>query len=229
MKQSWKALSLCVLVLIVATGFLTVGCGGGGNSKIRFVNASPNSPTLNILIDGKSVNSGLGFGFPTSYMSVSSGSRVLEFQPVGTTNDVVKATVNIASGTNNTYILENFLSNIRGAQYVDNQTTPTTGDAQIRVINAAASVTAVDIYLVPSGTNPTSVPATLSNVQLGGTTPYITEAAGQFVVFFTQPNFPNNLYVDSGVLTFNSLQNRTIIGLSNPNGGFSSITLADLN
>lgn len=229
MKQSWKALSLCVLVLIVATGFLTVGCGGGGNSKIRFVNASPNSPTLNILIDGKSVNSGLGFGFPTSYMSVSSGSRVLEFQPVGTTNDVVKATVNIASGTNNTYILENFLSNIRGAQYVDNQTTPTTGDAQIRVINAAASVTAVDIYLVPNGTSPTSVPATLSNVALGGSTSYINEAAGQFVVFFTQPNFPNNFYVDSGVLTFSSLQNRTIVGLSNPNGGFSSITLADLN
>ena len=98
----------------------------------------------------------------------------------------------------------------------------------IRVINAAASVSSVDIYLVPSGTDPTSVTPTASSVALEGSTPYINETAGPYVVFFTQPGFPNNIYIDSGALTFNSLQNRTIVGLSTL-GGFASITLPDLN
>ncbi len=229
MKRSWTMLSLCAVVLLVAVGLLTVGCGGGGNSKIRFINASPNAPAFNVLIDGKTVINGLGFGFSTAYMTVSSGSRLLQFQPVGTTNNTLMPTVNIAGGTNNTYILEGFLNNIKGVQYVDNQTAPASGNAQVRIINAAASVGATDIYLVPSGTDPTSVPATASNVQLGGATSYITETAGPYVIFFTQPGFPNNIFIDSGTLTFNSLQNRTVVGLSNPQGGFSSITLADLN
>lgn len=229
MKRSWKVLSLCVVVLVLALGLLTVGCGGGGSSKLRFINACPNSPSFNVLIDGKTVVNGLGFGYPTSYASVSSGSRMLQFQPVGTTNNTLAPTLNIAGGTNNTYILQGFLNSIKGTQYVDNQTAPAAGNAQIRVINAAASVTAADIYLVPSGTDPTSVPATASNVPLGGATSYITDTAGPYVVFFTQPNFPSTIYVDSGTITFNSLQNRTIVGLSNPQGGFSSITLVDLN
>ena len=229
MKRSWKVLWLCGVVLLAAVGLLTVGCGGSGNSKLRFVNASPNAPAFNVLIDGKTVINGLGFGYGTSYMTVSSGSRMVQFQPVGTTNNTFAPALSIAGGTNNTYILRGFLNNINGTLYVDNQTQPASGDAMIRVINAAASVTATDIYLVPSGTDPTSVPATASNVQLGGATAYINETAGPYVLFFTQPGFPNNIFIDSGTLTFNSLQNRTVVGLSNPQGGFSSITLPDLN
>jgi len=229
MKRSWKVLSVSSVVMLAAVGLLTVGCGGGGNSKIRFINASPNAPAFNVIIDGKTVINGLGFGFATSYMKVSSGSRAVQFQPVGTTNNTLAPTLSVAGGTNNTYILQGFLNNIKGVQYTDNQTQPASGNAMVRVINAAASVTAADIYLVPSGTDPTSVPATASNVQLGGTTNYINETAGPYVVFFTQPGFPNNIFIDSGTLTFNSLQNRTIVGLSNPQGGFSSITLSDLN
>lgn len=229
MKRSWKVLSLFGFVFLAAVALLSVGCGGGGSSKIRFMNASPNAPAFNVIIDGKTVINGLGFGFASSYMSVSSGSRKLEFQPVGTTNDTLSTTVSIAGGTNNTFMLQGFLNNIKGTQYEDNQTAPASGNAQIRIINAAASVGPVDIYLVTPNTDPTSVPATASNVQLGGATSYITETAGPYVVFFTQPGFPSTIYVDSGALTFNSLQNRTIVGLSNPQGGFSSVTLVDLN
>lgn len=234
MKRSWKVLSLCGVVLLAAVGLLTVGCGGGGNSKIRFMNASPNAPAFNVIIDGKTVIKGLGFGFATSYMTVSSGSRKLEFQPVGTTNDttvngMATQTLSIAGGTNNTYMLQGFLNNLKGSAYADNQVPPASGSAQVRIINAAASVGAVDIYLVTPNTDPTSVPATASNVQLGGATSYITETAGPYVVFFTQPGFPSTIYVDSGNLTFNSLQNRTVVGVSNPQGGFSSVTLVDLN
>src|SRR5215469_2949133 len=192
MKRSWKVLSLCGVVLLVAVALLTAGCGGGGSSKIRFVNASPNAPAFNVLIDGKTVINGLGFGYGTSYMSVSSGSRTLQFQPVGTTNNTpvsgnAMPSVSIGGGTNNTYILTGFLNSLGSSSLVDNQTAPASGSAQIRVFNAAASVGPVDIYLVPPNTQPTSVPPTASNVALGKDTGYINETAGPFVVFFTQP------------------------------------------
>jgi hypothetical protein len=228
MKQSWKVMSLCLGVLSLGLGLLTVGCGGGGSSKIRFVNASPNSPAFNVLIDSKNITSGLGFGYATRYQSVSSGSRNIEFEPVGTTTAVITGGVPIAAGTNNTFIAENFLSSITGHLYQDNVTAPAAGNFQLRVINAAASVTGVDIYVVPRGTDITSVSATASNVTLGSAIGYLTMAAGAFDIYFTQPNFKNNIYIFTSI-TFAALQNRTIVGLSNPNGGFTAITLADLN
>jgi len=228
MTQSWKLGSLFLVVVVLGLALLTVGCGSGGSSKIRFVNTSPNSTALNVLIDGKNVTNALGFGQPSVYNSASSGSRHIQFEPVGTTTNVIDQNVSIASGSHVTFVAENFLTNITGVAYVDNQTVPTTGNFQVRVINAAASVTGVDIYVVPSGTNITSVSATASNVPLGNATSYLNLAAGVYDIYFTQPNFKNNIYIFSSI-TFGSLQNRTIVGFSSPNGGFSAITLADLN
>jgi hypothetical protein len=228
MKQSWKPVSLCVVVISVAIGALLTGCGGGGSSKIRFLSLSPDAPPFNILVDTKTVTNNFGFAVSTGYMSISSGSRQIQYEPVGTTNPVINTTEDIAGGTNNTFIAENFLATIKGVSYVDNQTVPTTGNFQVRVINAAASLGAADIYLLPSGTDINSVTPTASNVPVGGATAYISLAAGAYQIFFTQPNF-KTVQIDSGTITFAANTNRTIIGYSGQFGGFATLTLNDLN
>jgi uncharacterized protein DUF4397 len=228
MKQCWKPVSLCVAVISIAFGTLSIGCGSGGSSKIRFVNLSPNSPSFNILIDGKTVSNGLGFGAPTSYMSISSGSRKIEFQAVGTTTDSLNVSPSIQGGMNYTFIAEDFFTQIKGFAYVDNQTVPASGDFQVRVINAAASLGARDIYFVANGTDINTVSPTQGNVPLGAATSYLSETFGLYQIFFAQPGFKTG-YSSTGGITFTANTNRTIVGYTNQFGAFATLTLADLN
>ena len=58
---------------------LATGCGsGGGTAQLRLVLASPDAPSLNILIDGKSVATDMADGSSTGYISVKSGSRHIQ-------------------------------------------------------------------------------------------------------------------------------------------------------
>jgi hypothetical protein len=228
MKQFWKPVSLCAAVVTVAVGFLLTACGSGGGSKIRFLSLSPDSQSLNVIVDGKTITNALGFGVATNYTSISSGTRHIQFEPVGTTTNVIDQMVNITSGTNNTYVVEGFASNLMPFLYVDNQTAPPTGNCQLRVINAAASLGNRDIYVVPNGTDINTVSPTLGNAPIGAATSYLNLPAGSYAIYFAQPGFKIG-YVSSGAITLTANTNRTIIGYTSPFGFFTTITLADLN
>lgn len=228
MKASWKPVSVCVGILALAAAALLTACGSGGSSKIRFVNLSPNSPSFNILVDGKTVTNGLGFGVPTSYMSISSGTRKIEIQPVGTTQDSVSASVSIQGGQNYTFLTYDFFTQIKSEDFMDNQTTPSNGDFQVRIVNAAAALGSRDIYFVPNGTDINTVSPTAGNVMLGGSTAYMSETANVYQIFFAQPGFKTG-YSSTGGITFAANTNRTIVGYTNQFGAFSTLTLADLN
>jgi hypothetical protein len=230
MKASWKPVSLCVAVISLAVAALLTGCGSGGSSKIRFLNLSPNSPGFNILVDGKTVTNGLGFGVPTSYMSISSGSRKIEFHAVGTTQDSVNQPISIQGGMNYTFLTYNFFTQITPLQspLIDNQTAPASGDFQVRIVNAAAALGARDIYFVPNGTDINTVSPTAANVALGHDTGYLSQSANVYQIFFAQPGFKTG-YSSTGGITFAQNTNRTIVGYTNQFGAFSTLTLADLN
>ncbi|HKS74983.1 MAG TPA: DUF4397 domain-containing protein [Terriglobales bacterium] len=229
MKHFWKLVSLCVAVVFFAMGALLTGCGSGGSAKIRFVNLSPNSPSFNILVDGKTVTNGLGFGVLTSYMSISSGSRKIEFQAVGTTTDVfAPAEPSIQGGMNYTFLTYDFFTQIKNTILTDNQTAPANGDFQVRIVNAAAALGARDIYFVPNLTDINTVSPTAGNVGLGKDTGYLSQSAGVYQIFFAQPGFKTG-YSSTGGITFAQNTNRTIVGFTNQFGAFSTLTLADLN
>lgn len=229
MKSFWKPVSLCAAVIATAVGFLSTGCGSGGSSKIRYLNLAPNLASSQVLVDSKSVVSSLGFGVATNYMSISSGTRHIQFEPLGTTQNIVDQMVSI-SASNNTYVAQGFVTSnqIVPFLYMDNQTAPSTGNCQLRVVNAAASLGNRDIYVVPSGTDINTVSPTLPNAPIGTATSYMSLAAGSYAIYFAQPGFKTG-YVSSGAITLTANTNRTIFGYTSPFGFFTTITLADLN
>lgn len=232
MKRVWKPVSLCVVMIGLGIAALLTGCGSGGSSKIRYLNLSPDTPSCNVLVDGKSVTNSLGFGVATNYSAISSGTRHIQFEPLGTTTNVIDDMLSIMSGTNNTYVAEGFASQLqvtkKGFAYEDNQTAPSSGNFQLRVINAAASLGARDIYVVTSGTDINTVSPTLANASIGAATSYLSLPAGSYAIYFAQPGFKTG-YVSSGAITLGANTNRTIIGYTSPFGFFATITLNDLN
>ena len=230
MKSVWKPVSLCAAVIAIAVGVLLTSCGSGGSSKIRYLNLSPNLSSSQVLVDGKSVVSSLGFGVATNYTSISSGTRHIQFEPLGTTQNIVDQMVSIQSGTNNTYVAQGFVTanQVVPFLYQDNQTVPATGNCQLRVINAAASLGNRDIYVVPNGTDINTVSPTLANAAIGTATSYLSLPAGSYAIYFAQPGFKIG-YVSSGAITLTANTNRTIFGYTSPFGFFTTLTLADLN
>jgi hypothetical protein len=190
---------------------------------------SPNEPTLNVLIDGTSISSDLAFEANTGYQTEKSGSHALAMEaPSSTTNLVPSAdqTLNLGGSTQTTFILGGYSSSISGILLSDDTTAPTNSGISLRIVNAAPSITAADVFIVPSSATLSGTP-TISDLTFGSPSSYQSLAAGTYTVYFTESGTLLSYY-NTGSLTFTANQNRTIVLLSGP-GSLTSVTLADLN
>lgn len=219
----------CAALVLIGLASLTIGCSGSsGGGKLRLVNATPDESSLDLLVDTKSVASGVGYGAASSYVSVGSGSRQLQIEPSGTTTVLIATTASVNSGETLTLISLNYSFNISTVLLTDDNSAPLSGDFKLRIVNASPGLGAQDVYVVPAGTDISSVAPTFSSLSFGTATTYNMQAAGDYEVFFTPPNskFAN---LDSGSITLAAGQVRTLLALNNPQGSFMSTLLTDAN
>lgn len=218
------------MLCVCGAALLAAGCGGGGGqTELRVLNASPNEGAINVLVDSNTVASSIGYATATDYISVKSGSRHLQIEPATSTTVAIDTSLNLASSTQTTVIAANFAANISPIILTDSTTASTTsGDAQIRVVNAAPSIGTVDVYIVTPGTDLTTTTPVASSVAFQSSSGYTSEVAGTWEIFFTVPGTTFAL-LDTGPISFTSGQNRTVVALNGAAGGYSYISLADLN
>ncbi len=227
MQRRTRVLFCAVLGLIALASF-TIGCGSSSNAKIRLVNATPDENSLDLLVDTKSVASGVGYGAASAYASVSSGTRHLQVEPSGTTNVLIDTSSSVGSVSNLTLISLNFSFNISSVLLTDDNSAPTSGNFKLRIFNASPGMGAQDVYVVTFGTDINSVDPTFSSLGFGSAAAYSTLTAGDYEVFFTAPG-QKFINLDSGKLTFSAGQVRTLLALNNPAGAFMSALLTDAN
>jgi Domain of unknown function (DUF4397) len=217
------------LLCVSAAILLAAGCGGSsGQSELRVLNASPNEGSINILLDSATIASSIGYATATDYVAVKSGSRHLQIEPVGTTTNVIDTNVSIGDSTQTTVIVANYAANIGAVTLTDSTTAPTSGDAQIRVVNAAPNLAAADVYIVPPGADLSTTTPVAQSLAFEAATSYQNEAAGTYHIFLTVPG-STFAYLDSGPISFSAGQNRTVVVLISGAGGYGVLTLADLN
>src|SRR5579864_6723533 len=144
----------------VALVFFTLGCGSSNNARIRLVNAIPDESSLDLLVDSKSVATGVGYGAASGYISVSSGSRHLQAEPTGSTTPIIDTTTNASSGSDLTLISLNFSNNPSNAVLTDDNSAPASGNFKLRIVNASPGTGTQDVYVVAPGTAITTVSPT---------------------------------------------------------------------
>jgi len=229
-----RILPLGMALLCLGATFLSVGCSSG-KSRYRFVQAATGVPTnIDLFVDGKSVQTGIGFGQTATYRSTSSGSRKFELFAAGTsTNPYINASVSLGSG-DTTVIAEGTLSTISLAPYTDNNTAPTTGNIKLRVINAAPTVAptgqGVDVYVVPTGQGIAGVNPQF-NVAYPNAGNYLSLSAATYDVIMTVQGTQNIVSNLTTTIPLTSGQIRTVVVLDAQNGGgpYGLLTLNDLN
>jgi Domain of unknown function (DUF4397) len=225
------AFGLLFLIAVVLTA-----CGGGssGNAQLRVLQASQTEPAIDVLINGTSVATSIGYGSATGYLTVSSNAT-LTIEPTGTStaSAFYNQVPGLAGGSANTWILcgpNPSLPTCGGTapqllHFTNNNTALSQNQIQIRAINMAPAFgSALDVYIVPAGTNINGlISPTTSSLGLTTASPYQTPTPGSYEVFFTAPGQKFAL-IDTGPITINQGQIRTVVAM---NGTFA--TLSDLN
>jgi hypothetical protein len=206
---------------------ITLACGSG-NSQIRLLNASPGESALTASVGTTSLGRTVNYGTASSYISAPSGSATLGVEAPGTTSLLINESVTLNSNTYYTVLAGNYSSAINATILTDDNTTPTSGNVSIRIVNASPALGTADVYVLAPGSSLSSASATVSSLNFESASGYQSLSAGTYEVYFTQPG-QKSAIIDSGPLTFTSQQIRTVVGLDGQSGGFETAVLSDLN
>ena len=220
MIRLWKPAALSISLFAMSTMFFATGCGSS-SSKVRLLNAMDGQTSINMLVGSSTVATGVAFGAASSYASVSSGSQTVQIQANGAT--LFNQTLSLNSG-NSTVLATNSGPTV----FADNKTTPSSGNIQIRAINASTALGTTDVYVVAPGTDISTVNPTFSGLGYQSASSYATVAAGSYQVEFA-PAGSKNILINSNALSFSAGQIRTVVALDNPSGGYTIAVLSDLN
>lgn len=215
--------------------FLAAGCGGGGSSgtnsdtapEIRFVQAAPGEGLTNVLVDSLSTAT-VNYGASSGYITLSQGSRHIQMEPNGSSTTFLDQNVSLTNGTLTTFIASGISPDITGITFTDENTVTTTGDASVRIINAAQAMGPTDVYIVPTGTSITGVSPNVPNLAFQKATDYQDIAPGSYEIFLTAPGSKSS-FTSTGTITLAAGQVRTYVALDSLGGGFTQLTLADAN
>ena len=229
-----RVLPLGLALICLGAALLAVGCGSS-SSRYRFVQASTGVPTnVDLEVDGKNVQTSIGFGQSASYHSSSSGSHKFALFASGTTtNPYVSSSVSIKGDT--TLIAQNPFASISLAAYSDDNTAPTTGNVKLRFIQAAPTVAAsgqgIDIYVVPHGQGIAGTNPQISALAYPNASNYLSLSAQSYDVNVTVRGTQNIINSLTGTYPLTTGQIRTLVILDAPAGGgpYSLLELNDLN
>jgi hypothetical protein len=202
--------------------FVTTGCGSS-TARVRLMNAFVGQSSLDMLIGNKSAATGVVYGAASGYASTSSGSATLQIEDTGSNNVLVNQPINLSPKTDNTVLATGSGTVV----LTDNNTAPSSGNIEIRVINASFTLGTADVYIVPSGTAITPGSPTFASLAFQSASGYQSLPAGSYQVVFTQAGQPFAV-ISSNPLSFSAGQIRSVVGLDGQ-PGFTLAVLSDLN
>lgn len=243
--SKWKTLGFCAGALAIVV--IGIGCGttksSSSNAQMRILHLSPGEPNLDLSIDNKAVSTGIAYGVPTAFVTVTGGNHELKVNQSNTnTNifDILKEP--FASGTFYTYLIVGNAPTPVGQKLVDDHSLPTTsGDFKIRVINASPDSGPVDVYIVtPGGTTGKDcqnspmppIKPTISGLASLGASTYQMLPSGLYEIAIAAQGVTDKCLLPSVQQSFSNNQNRTFVmynAIPNTNGPYTSLTLTDLN
>ena len=99
-----------LMTLLLAATALTAACddddntGPEGEARVRVVHASPDAPSVDVLLDDAEVLSDVPYLAASDYLAASADDHNLKVNAAGTATTVIDADVTLADGTDYTVI-----------------------------------------------------------------------------------------------------------------------------
>jgi hypothetical protein len=148
---------LALLSAMIVTGAITPGQlafaqegDTEADGSVRFIQASPDAPPLDILIDGAPVAQGLEFGDATEYAPVTPGDHTVQVVPAGEDANAALAEedLGVDSGEAYTVAVADLLTDIEIQIFQSNMDDLEEGQSRVRAVSLSPDVGEIDIFHV---------------------------------------------------------------------------------
>jgi uncharacterized protein DUF4397 len=165
----------------LAGSLLLSGCqtisGVTAVSQLRIIDASYNSPPLNLYIEGTLLAGNLGQGSITSYASLPpTNSAAVKVTAATSTKTLVSVDASLLAGTSQSALISDINAAYQVTVLGDQSTPAPSGHSEFRLLNQAPSTGPVDVYFL-SGTSDTvfaTAKPVIMGLAVGATSGYVT-------------------------------------------------------
>src|SRR5450631_647596 len=198
-------LRLIILAALCAVALLLTGCNTGNGvvtlastkSNLRILNLIPNAGApIDVTLDDNAFASGLGFESLALYQQINAATHTVKAIVTGSVSNLILQTVLTLGEANYTYIMYGPITAPVGQLYDDTFLDPGAGKFNLRVINSAAGIGPVDVYLTAPGADLNQVAPTVTGVAYSGLSAFGTVPIGNLQLRVT-PAGSKNVIFDS--------------------------------
>jgi hypothetical protein len=116
------------------------------NAQIRVVHASPDAPAVDALLDDKSIATGVAYGAASAYVPTVAGSHVTKINNPATSATLATNTLTLTGSATYSLFLMGLSASAQGVLLQDFLTTPTAGNAGLRIVHASPDTVGVDVF-----------------------------------------------------------------------------------
>jgi hypothetical protein len=193
------------LAVLCAAALLLTACNTGNGvvtvastkSNLRIVNLIPNAGNpIDVQLDFANFAPGLAFQSLLQYQQINAGTHTIQAVVEGAISNLILQTVAALGEANYTYIMYGPITAPVGQLYDDTFLDPGAGNFNLRAINAAAGIGAVDIYLTAPGADLNQVSPTVTGIDYAGLSGFGTVPIGNLQLRVT-PTGSKNVIFDS--------------------------------
>jgi hypothetical protein len=182
-RRAWLGLSAAVAgAFVLAAGALSMAAAQGAeNGRVRVMHASPDTPPVDIFVNGEKAVTGLAFPNNTGYVSLPAGGynvKVFVSPSDGTGTPALEADLQVAGGSDYTVLAVGRVGDgsLSLLPLQDNNATPAVGQAHVRLVHASPDAPAVDVGVAGTGLT------VFSGVAFKGASAYTPVAAGTYTL-----------------------------------------------
>jgi hypothetical protein len=205
-----------LLAVLFLVPFVLTSCGGSSssNASMRIVNAFPEGAAIDVTVGGQSITRGLPFQSLTTYNGIDSGSQTFTVAVSGTATTLINNTNNTSGGNNYTYVVFGPNTAVGALLSNDSFSDPGNGFFTVQVINAAAGIGPVDIYVSGPGADITATAPTISGVAYGVISNFVSVTIGNTFEVRVTPAGTKDVVYDSIPRTFSEHSGTTFVVFS---------------
>lgn len=161
--------SIATLVLAQTTSL--PGLSSQGGATARFIHASPDSPRVDLLIDGTAVFTDVGSSDITDYTPVNTGTHTVTLQTHGDGTPLLTRSVSFTATDYTLAVADTSPPDF--FQFVDDNRAPAPGMARGRLVHLSPDAPAVDVALKHG-------PVVISDLGYGEASDYLELSAGTY-------------------------------------------------
>ena len=115
--------------------------------NVLVVHASPDAPSVDLLVNNTVVASGLSFPNNTGYLATPAGTPNVKVRVAGTTTTVIDANLPVVANRNYTVFAADSVAELKPVVLTDDLTPPASGKAHVRFVHLSPNAPAVDVAL----------------------------------------------------------------------------------